>query len=358
LTKHADNPRPTSIVGHGSLELPNVVIDSYNEELRDGEGWLGDRASNRAFREILQKWRDRLSEAGGDPIGDLEKVKKRKLDELLVEGDAEAAGLVQSVIEEFSQELAHVIRRFLKLKTWRDTERIVIGGGLRESRVGELAIGRVSAMLKVEKYDIELKPIENHPDEAGLIGAVQLAPSWVLKGHDSILAVDIGGSNIRAGIVTLNLDRATDLSKAAVSEVDLWPHAEEKPTREEAIDRLVGMLKRLVKHAEKEKLELAPFVGIGCPGIINADGTIDRGAQNLPGKWDGKGFNLAERLSEKIPQIGEHASAFVLHNDAVVQGLSEVPEMADVKHWGVLTIGTGLGNARFSNKQKPKKKKG
>ena len=39
-----------------------------------------------------------------------------------------------------------------------------------------------------------------------------------------------------------------------------------------------------------------------------------------------------------------------MHNDAVVQGLSEVPFMRDVKHWGVLTIGTGLGNARFTNR--------
>jgi hypothetical protein len=40
----------------------------------------------------------------------------------------------------------------------------------------------------------------------------------------------------------------------------------------------------------------------------------------------------------------------VLHNDAVVQGLSEIPFMQDVAHWGILTIGTGLGNARFSNR--------
>ena len=26
--------------------------------------------------------------------------------------------------------------------------------------------------------------------------------------------------------------------------------------------------------------------------------------------------------------------------------------MQDVEHWGVLTIGTGLGNARFTNRQK------
>jgi hypothetical protein len=33
-----------------------------------------------------------------------------------------------------------------------------------------------------------------------------------------------------------------------------------------------------------------------------------------------------------------------------VQGLSEVPNMTELDHWGVLTIGTGLGNARFSNR--------
>ncbi|WP_198138088.1 hypothetical protein [Verminephrobacter eiseniae] len=38
-----------------------------------------------------------------------------------------------------------------------------------------------------------------------------------------------------------------------------------------------------------------------------------------------------------------------LAHDAVVQGLSELPFMREVKHWGVLTIGTGLGNASFTN---------
>jgi hypothetical protein len=43
-------------------------------------------------------------------------------------GDPQAAGLVQSAIEDFSQQLAHVIRRFLRLKEWRDTECVVVGG--------------------------------------------------------------------------------------------------------------------------------------------------------------------------------------------------------------------------------------
>jgi len=47
----------------------------------------------------------------------------------------------------------------------------------------------------------------------------------------------------------------------------------------------------------------------------------------------------------------EQAHLFVIHNDAVVQGLSEAANMKDVDHWGVFTIGTGLGNARFTNRK-------
>lgn len=46
-----------------------------------------------------------------------------------------------------------------------------------------------------------------------------------------------------------------------------------------------------------------------------------------------------------------------MHNDAVLQGLSETPRMQDVKHWDVLTVGSGLGNARFTNRtEEPKRK--
>jgi hypothetical protein len=41
----------------------------------------------------------------------------------------------------------------------------------------------------------------------------------------------------------------------------------------------------------------------------------------------------------------------VMHNDAVVQGLSELPYARDRLHWGVLTIGTGLGNARYTTRK-------
>jgi hypothetical protein len=56
-------------------------------------------------------------------------------------------------------------------------------------------------------------------------------------------------------------------------------------------------------------------------------------------------------LRALIPKIGDEETSLVMHNDAVIQGLSAVPYMKDVERWGVLTIGTGLGNARFTNRK-------
>ena len=120
--------------------------------------------------------------------------------------------------------------------------------------------------------------------------------------------------------------------------------------RADAVKGLVKMLRDLIVNADKEEFKLAPFIGIACPGVIKSDGSIEKGAQNLPGNWESSKFNLPASLVEAIPQIGEHDTAIVMHNDGVVQGLSEVPFMQDVKRWGVLTIGTGLGNARFTNR--------
>jgi len=342
-----------AFIAHGATELPAVRVDTYNAELREADGFVGDRASKRAFTEILTDWRERLARLGDDPFGatPTDEIGKKKLEKMLQSGDAEAAGVVQGAIEEFAQELAGVTRRFLRLKAWRGTERIAIGGGFRESRIGELAIGRTAVLLKGDGIDIALVPIEHHPDEAGLIGALYLAPPWIFAGHDAILAVDIGGSNIRAGIVELRSRKNHDLADSRVRESQLWRHRDDKPKRDDAVARLIGMIEELIDRAEKKKLALAPFIGIGCPGIIREDGSIERGGQNLPGNWESSRFNLPQLIREGVPKIDGHDTLVVLHNDAVVQGLSEVPNMQDVEHWGVFTIGTGLGNARFTNKK-------
>jgi hypothetical protein len=344
----------TGIARHGAARLPSVDVDSFNIELKDDEGFLGDRASRGAFRKILEHWRKPLRKSGEDPFGDepSDQISKKVLDAILVGDDTEASAVVHSAIEEFALELAYVTRRFLKTKAWAKTERIVVGGGFRDSRLGELAIARTEIILKDEKFKVDLQPIRYHPDEAGLVGCLHLAPSWIFEAHDSILAVDIGGTNIRCGVVETRRKKAPDLSKATVWKAELWRHADEAPTREAAVKQLVKMLKGLITESEAEGLKLAPFIGIACPGVINEDGSIEKGAQNLPGNWESSKFNLPASLVEAIPEIGDHDTAIVMHNDGVVQGLSEVPFMQNVERWGVLTIGTGLGNARFTNRRK------
>jgi hypothetical protein len=347
----AKEPTEGFSLAHGAERLPEVDVLSYNVELKDEEGFVGDRASKGAFRQFIEEWRKPLRDIGEDPFGEVpsSKLVKKKLDAVLAQGEPESAGVIQGAIESFAQEFAGVIGRFLKLKHWKDVGRIVVGGGFSGSRVGELAVGRASIILKAEKIKTEIAIIRNDPDEAALIGAVHLAPAWMFKAHNAILAVDIGGTNIRTGVVRFNLDEPADMAKAKVWKYELWRHCDEKLTRDEAVEGLVRMLKRLMNRAKRTNLKLAPFIGIGCPGKIEPDGSIETGGQNLPGNRESTRFNLAQQLREAIPQLGEHETVVVMHNDAVIQGLSEVPSMKDVSPWGIFTIRTGLGTL-FSNR--------
>ena len=344
---------------HGASVLPSVTIDSYNLEVEDEDGFIGDKASKGAFWECVDKWRKTLGEMGEDPFGGKpsEKVGKRKLADFLVDGDADAAALVHSAVEDFAQQLTKVIRRYLRLKDWRDTECIAVGGGFRKSRIGELAVARAGLLLRAEGLDVVLEMIRNNPDDAGLLGTAHLLPAWMLKGHTAMLAVDIGGTNFRTGVVELNLEKNRSLAKSKVVKSELWRHGDDETDRDAATTRLAEMLKELVAWSEKNELELAPVIGIGCPGIIKEDGSIDRGGQNLPGNWESARFNLPQVIRAAIPVIGRNETMVVMHNDAVVQGLSELPYVAKRRKWAILTIGTGLGNACFTNRADAKTSK-
>ncbi len=99
--------------------LPSGKVDSYSVEASDEDGFVGDKASKGAFWEILDKWRKPLRDLGQDPLGEKpgDEIGKTKLADILAQGDPEAAGVVQSAIEEFAQQLcARVIQRFLRLE--------------------------------------------------------------------------------------------------------------------------------------------------------------------------------------------------------------------------------------------------
>ena len=103
-------------------------------------------------------------------------------------------------------------------------------------------------------------------------------------------------------MVQLNLKKPNTLAKAKVWKYSLWRHGdEENVKREQAIVQLGWMLKGLIGAAGKKHLKLAPFIGIGCPGVIEEDGSIDRGAQNLPGNWESSKFNLPLALYGNDP---------------------------------------------------------
>jgi len=65
----AEGSTSASIGRHGASRLPSVEVDSYNIELKDENGFLGDRASKGAFQAILDVWRKPLKKSGDDPFG-------------------------------------------------------------------------------------------------------------------------------------------------------------------------------------------------------------------------------------------------------------------------------------------------
>lgn len=338
-------------IENGAPELHGVRVDSYNLEIRKGDNWIGDQASRTAFWKICDDMRKHAKATGFDPFKKpTPDVSKKEFDRLLRSKDVRNVVFANSVIETFAQQLVEVIARFLTVKKWEGTELIVFGGGLMSSLAGEMAIQRATLLLAQDGTKLTLRRTAADPDVAGLIGGAQLFPAWMLKGFDAMLAVDIGGTNIRTAI--LKIKSGTQPPEAKIHEKIAWKQDKSSRSREAAIKKMVKALSQLIKLAKASDMRLAPLIAIACPGIIEDDGSIRRGDQNLPGNWQSDRFNLPEAIISKIPKIDDHDTHVVVHNDGVIQGLSEMPTLGDVRHWAVLTIGTGLGNAKFSLTEK------
>jgi hypothetical protein len=340
-------------LSHGRMKLPTVTIDGYSLGLRRGGDFLGDTASRTAFREMLEAWSKLFhSIYGKHPLGEsAHDISKKRLDEMLTE-KGPAAVAIHSALEDYSRQLAHVVRQFLKHSSWKGIELVIIGGGFKQSEIGKRAVKRANKLLKEQSVPVKLRMLHHHADEGGLIGWVHLAPPVMLAKYDGFLAVDIGGTNVRCGIVCAKHNDEFELPDVKVVGRDKWGHAEDEDTtrREHMVKGIAKMLQDLIAKAHEKGLDLAPFVGVSCPGTIRKDGTIVRGAQNLPGNWMHPKFNFAIDLRKHLPYMEGREMQVWLHNDAVVQGLSELPYTGDVKRWAVLTVGTGLGNASYTNR--------
>lgn len=352
--------QPASHLLHGALKMPSVTIGNYSLELRDGDSFIGDSVSRSAFRETVGVWRgvftamDGQDAFGRKPTID---ISKKQLDALW-QGKTLAASAINAAIDDYALQLCGVVKRFLADKSWAGVQRIVVGGGFQQSAVGTAAIEKAAHLLAEQQVKVQMQTLRHHADEGGLLGWVHLAPPEFIAHYDALLAVDIGGTNVRCGIVRHHRKKAPDLSQAVVLGRTKWSHADDKDasSRIALVEGIADMLKALIAKAKKKGLRLAPFVGVACPGLICDDGSIAAGAQNLPGNWESMRFNLSEHLAELLPKIDGQQPLVQLHNDAVVQGLSELPFMQDVRRWAVLTVGTGLGNASYANPQRLKAK--
>src|SRR5476651_1184446 len=98
----AEDTLTTAGIGrHGATRLPSVDVDSYNIELKDEDGFLGDRACKGAFHDILEELRKPLRKHGEDPLGEKssEEMSKSKPYLLFVGDDIQAAAVLHGAVE-------------------------------------------------------------------------------------------------------------------------------------------------------------------------------------------------------------------------------------------------------------------
>ena len=143
------------------------------------------------------------------------------------------------------------------------------------------------------------------------------------------IALDIGGTTIKYGLVNLN---------GAI----LWESL--SPTPHTSADAVVGELLRCIREIQALGTMPAPTaIGIGTPGMVNVEtGTVLGSAFQLPG-WENLPLAGLLRAETGLPVF--------VDNDANLMGLGEFTFGTVTKGKNVLffTLGTGIGGAIFIN---------
>jgi polyphosphate glucokinase len=137
---------------------------------------------------------------------------------------------------------------------------------------------------------------------------------------ERILAIDIGGTGLKAAVIAGNGDMLSERLRVAT------PH----PAKPDAVlDALATLIKPLVK-------ETPSHISIGFPGVVRDNVVLT--APNLGNEY-WRGVPLAQLISERA---GGAPARMI--NDAEMQGLAVI-EGRGIEM--VLTLGTGAGTAFF-----------
>ncbi|WP_279479676.1 ROK family protein [Aureimonas sp. SK2] len=319
--------------------------------MRQGEAFIGDLASGSEFRRILSRERKKVPAEDEPPFGwqRTKDIDGNDLEAALTARDGEAeAVVIERALDAFTDHFASVLLRFLVTDSWKGTRRIVCGGGLMEGELGAELLRRADERMRRHHPDLEMRRLHHPPDVAGMVGWAYAAPRDALAQGDGFVAVDIGGTNVRWGIVRIDRTPA-ERDRLTVAHHEKWCHADEDVDREHMVGRIADGVGSMRALAAADGIRLAPFVGLSCPGVIRPEGRLESGGQNLPGDWSESGFDLPHEVAARLEPIEAREPLVMLHNDAVIQALSDVPRMRDVERWAAVTLGTGLGNCSFRN---------
>jgi glucokinase len=141
------------------------------------------------------------------------------------------------------------------------------------------------------------------------------------------IGVDLGGTNIKSGIVQTSSGKV--VSKIVVP-------TQTSLGKEVIISNIKKSLNRLIEYAEKKRIKIES-IGLGCPGTVDVKtGKIMGMIPNLPQL---KNVNIKEELKK------EFSAPIYVDNDANLMGLAEHKFGAakGFENCLFLTIGTGIG---------------
>lgn len=142
--------------------------------------------------------------------------------------------------------------------------------------------------------------------------------------------IDLGGTNIKAGIV--------DENQKIIAQTSALTGAE-RPA-EEVIADMAGLVKQLMETLGIDESELAG-IGVGSPGLVDAEAGVVRYSNNI--SWE----NVA-----LVRELKNYFSCEIhISNDANCAALGEVKAGAakDVSNAILLTLGTGVGGGIILN---------